>query len=668
MRIFSRSIRSIILLVFFISTSAVLSQDAESDITAIGSGIVAPLFQQLADASAIESPLNISVTGTSTGFSNFCAGEADITLANRSITSSELDACSTNNVEYLDLLIGHDIIAFVTSLDTDFATCLDTVQLNTVFAPSARSVTTNWNQVIAEGPDAALSLYLTGDLTPSYAILDSLIEGDGIRSDVNLAGDADGVIAGVSENVGALGVISLPSALAAGDTIKILDLDTGDIPGCQSPTAENVENNLYTAADELYTYVNVASLNKDTLADLLRFMLSAPAAEAVAGAGFTAPTADAYESDLALLEAGISGEEIVRAPDDFTLPAGVVGEVNIGGAAEGFTFIQQTTTSFNSVNPDITVNLNVEGEVAGFRRFCNGEIDIALASRDLNGDEATNCEANNITTYATDLGSQAVVLVANSTSDYLACLTSEQLTAVWAATGDNLPLAWNEIDSTFPETAITLFAPSASNIDGDLLIHQSAGSALGMRVDPFENRDPLYRAAAVGNVDGGLTYMSWADYQQVLANNQANITLVGVDNGSGCVTPSVDTITDGTYPLSRSLQLIVNQAALARPEVQALIWYVFSNDSFINLENSGFIGIRFGDLTDIRANLQAAFIESQSVAAEAAIQAAETTPEATVEADSTEEAVTDATAEATEEATTEATAEVTAEATEDAGE
>ncbi len=663
MRIFSRSIRIIILLAFLLSTSAVFAQDTATDITVIGSGIVAPLFEELADGE-----VNVAVTGTSTGFATFCAGEADITLANRTINPSEHDTCTNNTVEYLDLLIGHDIIALVANPAADFAVCLDTVQLNTIFAPSAQAITTNWNQVIAESPDTPLTLYLPGDQTATYVILDSRVEGDGIRSDVSAADSAEAIISAVAEDTGALGVVSLNETLAAGDTVKILNLDTGDLPGCQTPTAENVENNLYTAADKLYAYVNVASLSNETLAETLRAMLSAEAAEIVASAGFTAPTADAYEDSLALLEAGISGEEIIRAADDFTLPVGVAGQVSVGGAAAGFGFMQNTTASFNSLNPDITVNLNIEGEVAGFRRFCNGEIDLAVTTRALSADEAANCEANTITPISTNLGNQAVVLVANGASDYLTCLTTDQLTSVWAANAETQPTTWNSVDSGFPETDITLFTPGPSNIYGDLLLLQASGSPLALRVDGFANADPLYRAAATANVEGGLTYMSWSEYQRVLSNNQANITLAAVDSGSGCVAPNQGTITDGTYPLARPLQLMANQAALARPEVQALVWYTFSNENFTTLEDSGLIGIRFGDLTNIRAQLQNAFSEAEAIVF--AASAVEATPEATAEAgaESTDEPAAEATEAATEEPAAEVTEAATAEATEAATE
>ncbi|MBZ0289061.1 MAG: phosphate-binding protein, partial [Anaerolineae bacterium] len=74
------------------------------------------------------------------------------------------------------------------------------------------------------------------------------------------------------------------------------------------------------------------------------------------------------------------------------------------------------------------------------------------------------------------------------------------------------------------------------------------------------------------NVEGGLTYLSWTDYQRVLANNQQRIQLVGVNGGNGCVAPSEATINDGTYPLTRASKLLVNTKSLTRSEVQSFLW------------------------------------------------------------------------------------------------
>ena len=49
-------------------------------------------------------------------------------------------------------------------------------------------------------------------------------------------------------------------------------------------------------------------------------------------------------------------------------------------AAEGFNFIQDFDYWLQSgIAPNATANINIEGVPAGFRRLCNGEIDVAYS-------------------------------------------------------------------------------------------------------------------------------------------------------------------------------------------------------------------------------------------------------------------------------------------------
>jgi len=637
MKFFARCAGILILLALIISPS--LAQD-ESTITVVGSGIVQPLFQALAEANAAEVNLSINVTGTATGFTQFCAGEADITTATRAITSEESSNCNINNQSYFELLIGQDIVAFVANPAADFAQCLTRAQLNSIFAPSAEGQTTNWQQIFPEAPDTPLTALLPPESTSTYAILDQVVEGDGIRGDASTVSDSAELLTAVSETPGAIGVARLSDVAATDQAVLTLDLNAADVDGCQSPTPENVDDNLYLAANSLRLYVNTNSLSKPGLGDLLNSLTSDESAQIIAEQGFVAPTATAAQKNIDTLQAAITGEPIVQAESEYTVPVGVAGTVSVGGAANGFNFIKTASDTFTAINSAITIETKVEGEPAGVRRLCNGEVDITTTYRDLTEEEAGNCAANNITLIPIQLGNQSVVLVANGSDEYLSCLTTEQITTIWRADSAETVGTWNQVNADFPDTPLMLFAPENGSTDTDLMLIQASGADLINRDDAADsNNDPLYRAAATANVDGGLTYMSWQDYQRVLSSNQANIQLVAVDGGSGCVAPDEATIIDGSYPLTRPGQLIINKSSLAKLEVQAFAWYLLSNENFPNLEANGFIGVRFGDLDDIRANLQQAFTEAEI---EMIQRAAEATPEATVEATA------EATAEATE--------------------
>jgi len=66
----------------------------------------------------------------------------------------------------------------------------------------------------------------------------------------------------------------------------------------------------------------------------------------------------------------------------------------------------------------------------------------------------------------------------------------------------------------------------------------------------------------------GLGFFGVAYFEE----NKDKLKLVGVDNGSGAILPTLETVRNGTYkPLARPLFIYVNGASEARPEVKEFV-------------------------------------------------------------------------------------------------
>jgi phosphate transport system substrate-binding protein len=376
------------------------------------------------------------------------------------------------------------------------------------------------------------------------------------------------------------------------------------------------------------------------------------------GQGFVTPTDAVYATDQQILQNVETGRQFSKDVTAFQIPTNLVGTLNIAGAATGSDYLTAATGGFVTQYPGVTLNQKYEGQPEGTRRLCNGEVDLITAFDPLSQEQQDNCAANNIPIETITLGSQAVVLLGHG--DFLTCLTTAEVAAVWGTSLDSTMTNWNQVNANFPDLPLTLVAPPLGDREGDLLMIRSAGVDKPLRADAAETTsDPAYRTSAVGNVDGGMTYMSWQDYAALTPDVQTRATLVSIDGGNGCVAPSPETIADGTYILSRRVNLIVNRLSMARQEVQSALWYLASDDNYGLLEQSGYVGVDFSTLPDLRDWLQQTFVTAASDAAEAALRAAQATPEATVEATSESTPSAEATADATNESTpaSESTAE-----------
>ncbi len=612
------------LLALFTIVGMTVAQDAP--VTVAGSGIVAPVFEALSKASGVAFSPTLAIAGTRDGFDKLCSGAADVVVANRAITTDENNNCTTNSVDYVELLIGHNVAAFIVPADATYAQCLTLTDLNTVFAPSASTV--NWSAVGSGGVDQAISVIVPAQNSATFAVLDKVVQGDGVRSDAAAqSSDAD-VVSAVSNNPGSIGVVSL-SVAASSDKVRTVQINATDAIGCSSPSADSAEQRAYPAADPFFIYANKASLSKVGLTDALTFAVSDAAPALIEGQGFSAASSNAYSADRDALAGNGSSRPFSETATAFSIPADATGQVIIAGSANLKDYLTALSGALTAGYQGITFDIKLGGHVAGARRLCNGELDIFATDSALTAEEEQNCAANNITTQPIDLGKQAVVLIANEVNN-LECLTNAQLTTIWSAASAGTVTNWNQVDAGFPDKELMLFTPGSGDSSADLMLLKATGISTPVREDVAEsNNNPLYRAAAVGNVEGGLTVMSWADYQRVLANNQARIHVVNVDGGNGCVQPSEETIADGSYSLTRSAQLLVNTKSLTKVPVQSFLWYLASDSSYGALAQYDLVGVNFGSLPALRNNLQKWYLDSAVAAAEAAAVAAEATPEAT---------------------------------------
>jgi phosphate transport system substrate-binding protein len=611
----------------------------------VGSGIVNPILNSLTVSSGSIVNYGFTNTGTDSGFDEFCAGNADVATAIRPINTTEDTACREAGVNYVELLLGYDIMVFVANPEDDFLACLTLDNMNNIFAPSVSGQTTNWDQVnlldlnpaVNPSPVAEATVELTAepevlpnltvlvspDNTLAYATLDRFVAGIGIRNDAVVA-DYQSIVNTVATTRGAIGVVPLEAALSSESKVFILEADFGSGIGCQTASVTSVEDKLYLAATPLYLYVNTNA--QATLAFFLNYITNDSRVDAIVSAGFSPASADVFATNRAV----ISGEAPARAFSaeevSFEIPEGLLDEVFVGGATSAFRFADAISTRLTSTQQSLTMTLNLNGQVAGAENFCNSTVDILF----VNGNGENVCGGTSLNYFNYPLGFQAVVLVANAGDSYAACLTLDQISSIWGAASTNSVTQWNNVAESFPEQAITLFGVREGDFLTDILLTPAGGGApQPVRLDVAEtNNDPSYRSAATANVPGALTYMAWQNYERVIGNGQQNIQLVAVNAGDGCVVPSVETITNGTYPLARQTTMLVKELSLARTAVQSYVWTMFDDSSYSIFGASYFLGIEADALPQLRADVLAHFEQ----AAEAAQIAAETTPEATAEA------------------------------------
>jgi phosphate transport system substrate-binding protein len=225
---------------------------------------------------------------------------------------------------------------------------------------------------------------------------------------------------------------------------------------------------------------------------------------------------------------------------------------------------------------DVQVEVSISGTGGGFERFCAGETDLQNASRAIGDDEIAACAESGVEYFEFEVAYDGMAVVVNPENDFVECLTVEQLNLMWRP--DDTATMWNEIDPSFPEEPIVLYGPGTDSGTFDYFTDVINGEEGVSTTNYSPSEDDNQLVLGVAGDANALGYFGLAYYE----NNADQLKLVAVDGGNGCVTPTEETVGDGSYtPLSRPLYVYVSAESLTRPEIQEFVRFYLANASWL---------------------------------------------------------------------------------------
>lgn len=245
-------------------------------VTGDGSSTVFPITQAVAEEFTAEHPdvqISVGISGTGGGFEKFCAGETDIQDASRPIEQEEIDLCSQNGIEYVELQVAVDGLSVVVNPANDWASCLTVDQLKAIWEPG--SEVDSWNDVDPSFPDRPITLYGPGTDSGTFDYFTDAIVGEegASRSDYTASEDDNVLVQGVAGDGNALGYFGYAYYVENSDKLKVLAIDGGN--GCVEPTPETINDGTYAPLSRpLFLYVRKSSLSNPAVVAFVDYYMA----------------------------------------------------------------------------------------------------------------------------------------------------------------------------------------------------------------------------------------------------------------------------------------------------------------------------------------------------------------------------------------------------------
>ncbi len=268
-------------------------------------------------------------------------------------------------------------------------------------------------------------------------------------------------------------------------------------------------------------------------------------------------------------------------------------QILVDGSSTVYPVTLNMAEEFKIENPQYNVDVKFSGTGGGFKKFCVGETHINDASRPIKDSERETCAANGIDFTEIRVGWDALTVVVNPQNYWASCMTVEQLNALWKP--DSTAESWNDLDPTWPNIPIALYAPGVDSGTFDFFTEAINGDGGVSRTDFFPSEDDTILVQGVEGNPYAMAYFGFTYYieerDKLSAVQVYNPKVDASDGyGNGCVPPSTANIENGTYqPLSRPLFIYVShQAAANNPAVAEFVKFYLSENTRELIASTGY--------------------------------------------------------------------------------
>ena len=271
--------------------------------------------------------------------------------------------------------------------------------------------------------------------------------------------------------------------------------------------------------------------------------------------------------------------------------AALAQDVTIAGSSTVYPISLSMAEEY-AIESGFDVAVESTGTGGGFTRFCAGETAINNASRPIEDDEYEECAANGIAAediIEIPVAFDALTVAVNPEEDFVQCLDYEQLGQIWQDDNSG-PAVWSDIIEGGPEEEISLYGPSTGSGTLDYFVEEVLEGVYGEEAnhtaDYFPSEEDDVLAENVAQDPYGLVYLGYAYY----ASDPERLKALEISGEDGqCVSPSVETIEDNTYPLSRPLLIYVNRQMMNDSEaLRGFVEFYLSEDSREFISDTGY--------------------------------------------------------------------------------
>jgi phosphate transport system substrate-binding protein len=262
-------------------------------------------------------------------------------------------------------------------------------------------------------------------------------------------------------------------------------------------------------------------------------------------------------------------EESANNEDSFA------GTYNFGGSTTVEPIALAAIEEFEELYPDVKISYDGTGSSTGIQGVLDGTYSLGAASRDIKEEEKQSGAV------AIPIALDGIAVIANENVD-VADLSLEQLAKIFTGEITN----WKEVGGS-DNPIVVVNRDEASGTRGafsEMVLEEALGkdpepTFIAEAVTTDSNGDMITK---VGTTPNAIGYCGFGYIEQAKDAGAKTISIEGVQ-------PEIDTVADGSYPISRYLNFVSNGELQEGTLEKEFIDFLLSDEGQAIVEDEGFI-------------------------------------------------------------------------------
>ncbi|MFW5987439.1 MAG: PstS family phosphate ABC transporter substrate-binding protein [Methanohalophilus sp.] len=214
-------------------------------------------------------------------------------------------------------------------------------------------------------------------------------------------------------------------------------------------------------------------------------------------------------------------------------------EIDVKGSTTVLPLAQPAAETYMANHPEASISISGGGSGTGIAALVDGDVDIAMASRQIKDSEIDNAKSNGIDPVEHVIAWDGLTVVVNPANP-VDQLTYDEIKGIYDGSISN----WKDVGGEDKEIAVINRDSSSGTygyFQGEIL-----GGDNEFRQDATSTSSNGEVVQSVKQNDGAIGYIGFAYLDD-------SVKGVDVDAGEGMVAPTSENILEGEYPLSRPL-------------------------------------------------------------------------------------------------------------------